>query len=79
MHGESVVMRLLNRESVILDLDALGFTGETRSRLQQVLAAASGMLMVPGPTGSGKTHHSLYRAESAYYRQPQTDYRGRPC
>ncbi len=61
MHGESVVMRLLNRESVILDLDALGFTGETRSRLQQVLAAASGMLMVTGPTGSGKTT-TLYTA-----------------
>jgi len=61
MHGESVVMRLLNRESVILDLEALGFSENTRQQLQQVLASASGMLMVTGPTGSGKTT-TLYTA-----------------
>ncbi|WP_019935663.1 type II secretion system ATPase GspE [Oceanimonas smirnovii] len=61
MHGESLVMRLLNRESVVLDFDALGFAGDTRSRLQQVLAIPHGVLLVTGPTGSGKTT-TLYTA-----------------
>ncbi|WP_432471311.1 type II secretion system ATPase GspE [Amphritea sp. HPY] len=61
MHGESVVLRLLNRESVILDLQALGFSDHTRDRLLQVLSVANGMLMVTGPTGSGKTT-TLYTA-----------------
>ncbi|MBM7456039.1 general secretion pathway protein E [Oceanisphaera litoralis] len=61
MHGESLVMRLLNRESVILDFDALGFAKATKRRLQQVLKIPHGMVMVTGPTGSGKTT-TLYTA-----------------
>ncbi|MDP5293434.1 type II secretion system ATPase GspE [Oceanimonas sp. CHS3-5] len=61
MHGESLVMRLLNRESVVLDFDALGFASDTRARLQQVLAIPHGVLLVTGPTGSGKTT-TLYTA-----------------
>ncbi len=61
MHGESLVMRLLNRESVVLDFDALGFAADTKSRLQKVLRIPHGMLMVTGPTGSGKTT-TLYTA-----------------
>jgi general secretion pathway protein E len=61
MHGESLVMRLLNRESVVLDFDALGFAADTKARLQQVLKIPHGMLMVTGPTGSGKTT-TLYTA-----------------
>lgn len=61
MHGESVVMRLLNRESVVLDFNALGFAADTRIRLQQVLAIPHGVLLVTGPTGSGKTT-TLYTA-----------------
>ncbi|WP_298718562.1 type II secretion system ATPase GspE [uncultured Oceanisphaera sp.] len=61
MHGESLVMRLLNRESVILDFDALGFAKHTKQRFQQVLKIPHGMVMVTGPTGSGKTT-TLYTA-----------------
>lgn len=61
MHGESVVLRLLNRESVILDLEALGFSDVSQARMKKVLDSASGMLMVTGPTGSGKTT-TLYTA-----------------
>ncbi|MBY4678548.1 type II secretion system ATPase GspE [Marinobacterium arenosum] len=61
MHGESVVLRLLNRESVVLDFEALGFTERTRAKLESVLNIAHGMIMVTGPTGSGKTT-TLYTA-----------------
>ena len=61
MHGESVVMRLLNRESVVLDFAALGFSEQPYQRLQSVLRVPHGVLLVTGPTGSGKTT-TLYTA-----------------
>ena len=61
MYGESVVMRLLQRDSVTLDFDSLGFTPEQRTRLQQELSMSHGMIIVTGPTGSGKTT-TLYTA-----------------
>lgn len=63
MHGESVVLRLLDRESVALDFAALGFDAELMTRLQTVLSIPHGMLLVTGPTGSGKTT-TLYTALS---------------
>jgi general secretion pathway protein E len=61
MHGESVVLRLLNRESVVLDFAALGFSAQPEERLQSVLHIPHGVLLVTGPTGSGKTT-TLYTA-----------------
>jgi len=61
MHGESVVMRLLNREDVVLDFKRLGFADDVMAQLDEVLAMAHGMLLVTGPTGSGKTT-TLYTA-----------------
>jgi general secretion pathway protein E len=61
MFGESVVMRLLDKESVRFDLDALGFDGEPRARLHQILEQPYGILLVTGPTGSGKST-TLYTA-----------------
>jgi general secretion pathway protein E len=61
LHGESVVMRLLDREHAPLDLADLGFGSELRQRLTELLALPSGMLLVTGPTGSGKTS-TLYAA-----------------
>jgi general secretion pathway protein E len=55
MFGESVVMRLLDKESVRFDLDALGFDGEPRARLDQIMEIPYGILLVTGPTGSGKS------------------------
>jgi general secretion pathway protein E len=60
-HGESVVMRLLDRESVVLDFRALGFTEEFLSSFTKVLEQPHGILLVTGPTGSGKTT-TLYAA-----------------
>ncbi|NLA67723.1 MAG: type II secretion system ATPase GspE [Gammaproteobacteria bacterium] len=62
-HGESVVMRLLDRETVVFDFKRLGFTDEFLPRFQQVLQQPHGILLVTGPTGSGKTT-TLYTALS---------------
>ena len=61
MHGESAVMRVLDRDSVELDLDVLGVRDPARARLDEILAEPNGIFMVTGPTGSGKTT-TLYAA-----------------
>jgi general secretion pathway protein E/type IV pilus assembly protein PilB len=55
VHGESVVLRVLDRESMRLSPDALGLADDDRDRLRRILALADGMVLVTGPTGSGKT------------------------
>jgi general secretion pathway protein E len=61
MHGESVVMRLLDRKTVVLDFPSLGFTGKTLTGFVEALQAPHGIILVTGPTGSGKTT-TLYTA-----------------
>ena len=63
-HGESVVMRILDRESVVLDFDSLGFDDEIRAKFVHQLEMPHGIILVTGPTGSGKTT-TLYTALSA--------------
>ncbi len=60
-HGESVVMRLLDRETVVFDFHKLGFTDEFLPQFQHVLQQPHGIMLVTGPTGSGKTT-TLYTA-----------------
>ncbi|MBI2993770.1 MAG: Flp pilus assembly complex ATPase component TadA [Gammaproteobacteria bacterium] len=55
LHGESVVLRLLDRQYVPLELGALGFSRPALSRLHDSLRATHGIILVTGPTGSGKT------------------------
>jgi general secretion pathway protein E len=55
IHGEGVVMRILDRGSVTLDLEALGLAPEVLPTYQEVLHRPNGILLVTGPTGSGKT------------------------
>ncbi|RXR01476.1 type II secretion system ATPase GspE [Pseudoxanthomonas composti] len=62
-HGESVVMRLLDRETVVFDFQRLGFTDEFLPQFLRVLEQPHGILLVTGPTGSGKTT-TLYTALS---------------
>ena len=62
-HGESVVMRLLDRETVVFDFHRLGFTDHFLPQFQRVLEQPHGILLVTGPTGSGKTT-TLYTALS---------------
>jgi general secretion pathway protein E len=63
-HGESVVMRILDRESIVLDFDSLGFDDEIRAGFVHQLEMPHGIILVTGPTGSGKTT-TLYTALSA--------------
>ena len=61
MHGESVVMRILDKSSTSLDFATLGFDPAVLARFQAVLAQPHGIVLVTGPTGSGKTT-TLYTA-----------------
>ncbi len=61
IHGESVVMRILDRGSLALDFPALGFDAALLDRFRAVLAKPHGIVLVTGPTGSGKTT-TLYTA-----------------
>lgn len=61
LHGESVVLRLLDRSQLSLDFESLGFSQAHREKLASALAKPHGIMLVTGPTGSGKTT-SLYAA-----------------
>ncbi|HEY3459892.1 MAG TPA: type II secretion system ATPase GspE [Casimicrobiaceae bacterium] len=61
MHGESVVMRILDKGGVALDFERLGFEDDALKVFLDVLVQPHGILLVTGPTGSGKTT-TLYTA-----------------
>jgi general secretion pathway protein E len=61
IHGESIVMRLLDRSSVFLPFDQLGFPPRTAAAFETLIHRPYGILLVTGPTGSGKTT-TLYAA-----------------
>ena len=63
VHGESVVMRVLDRASVRFSLEQMGFEADTLARFNALLARPHGIVLVTGPTGSGKTT-TLYAALS---------------
>jgi MSHA biogenesis protein MshE len=60
-HGESVVMRLLSQSTALLSLEKLGMPAATEERFRQLVERTAGMVLVTGPTGSGKTT-TLYAA-----------------
>ena len=67
LYGESVVMRILDRGSIVLDLDRLGFPADTLSVWDELIVKPYGMILVTGPTGSGKTttlYGSLHKVNS---------------
>lgn len=61
MFGESVVIRLLHKESIKFDFASLGFEGESLDRFLEVLSLPHGIILITGPTGSGKST-TLYTA-----------------
>jgi type IV pilus assembly protein PilB len=61
VHGESVVMRILDKGSVVMDLDSLGMGDGDRTRFSKAFGQSHGAVLVTGPTGSGKST-TLYAA-----------------
>ncbi len=55
LHGEKIVMRVLDKSSVMLGLNKLGFSPEVQAELSELADQPNGMLLTTGPTGSGKT------------------------
>jgi type IV pilus assembly protein PilB len=60
-HGQSVVMRILDRDNIKVSLQDLGFSDEDYAKFKQLIRRPNGILLVTGPTGSGKTT-TLYAA-----------------
>lgn len=58
-HGESIVMRILDKSSIQLDIPDLGFYTDDQALINQIISMPDGIFLVTGPTGSGKTT-SLY-------------------
>ena len=63
VHGENIVLRLLDRDNLTLDMGKLGFEPESLDKLKAAIQKPVGMVLVTGPTGSGKTN-TLYSAIS---------------
>jgi type IV pilus assembly protein PilB len=55
LHGEKIVMRILDKGSIMIGLNKLGLTPETQSQLEELSQQPNGMILTTGPTGSGKT------------------------
>ena len=55
IHGESIVLRILDKGSIVLDIEKLGFPGDTMEDFKGLIERPHGIILVTGPTGSGKT------------------------
>ncbi len=55
IYGESVVLRILDKSSILLDIDKLGFPEDTLLEFKELIQRPHGIILVTGPTGSGKT------------------------
>src|SRR2546426_10040525 len=62
LFGEKLVLRLLDKENLRLDMTKLGFEPESLSKLERAILRPYGMVLVTGPTGSGKTN-TLYSSD----------------
>jgi general secretion pathway protein E len=55
IHGESLVLRILDKSSIVLDIEKLGFPADTLVGFNELIERPHGIILVTGPTGSGKT------------------------
>ena len=55
IHGESIVLRILDKSSIVLDIEKLGFPEDTLQGFGELIERPHGIILVTGPTGSGKT------------------------
>ena len=61
LYGESLVLRILDKQRIALDFDSLGFDKDIKKQINKILTLTHGIILVTGPTGSGKTT-TLYAA-----------------
>ena len=71
LFGEKIVLRLLDKDKLMLDMTKLGFEAESLSKLENAISKPWGMVLVTGPTGSGKTN-TLY-SSIAKINTPETN------
>ena len=71
LFGEKIVLRLLDRDKLMLDMTKLGFEAESLARYEEAISRPWGMVLVTGPTGSGKTN-TLY-SSIAKLNTPETN------
>jgi type IV pilus assembly protein PilB len=71
LYGEKIVMRLLDKENLRLDMTKLGFEPESLTKFEKAILRPYGMVLVTGPTGSGKTN-TLY-SSIARLNTPETN------
>src|ERR1700689_4650389 len=71
LYGEKIVMRLLHKENLRLDMTKLGFEQESLTKFERAILRPYGMVLVTGPTGSGKTN-TLY-SSIARLNTPETN------
>src|SRR5581483_1619324 len=71
LFGEKIVMRLLDKDKLMLDMTKLGFEQESLNKFEEAIARPWGMVLVTGPTGSGKTN-TLY-SSIAKINTPETN------
>jgi type IV pilus assembly protein PilB len=71
LYGEKIVMRLLDKENLRLDMTKLGFEQESLTKFERAILRPYGMVLVTGPTGSGKTN-TLY-SSIARLNTPETN------
>ncbi len=74
-HGESVVMRILDKSSLVLGLPELGFLSDDQETFERLLRLPDGILLVTGPTGSGKTS-TLYACLNFINQPDRKDHHG---
>ena len=68
VHGENVVLRILDKSSLVVGLESLGFSPPDLKRFQEIINTPYGIVLVTGPTGSGKTT-TLYSALQSLNRE----------
>ena len=71
VHGEKLVLRVLDRAALLVDMKDVGFEGAMLARLREILRIPHGIILLTGPTGSGKTT-TLYSALN-YLRSPEVN------
>ena len=76
VHGQSAVMRILDRGNIQVSIRDLGFGEDDYIKFQQIIKRPNGIFLVTGPTGSGQDDDPLRRAERAEPARPE-DHHGR--